>query len=77
MVQSLLSLIFSVAGGIAFLYVMYGSTIVLTSRGNIERLNYGRQLLYGSIVGLIFCFLSLFIIQFLAVQVFQIPGFGK
>ena len=76
-VQSLLSILFSVAGGIAFLYILYGGIVTLTSRGNIERLNHGRRLLYGAIAGLIFCFLSLFIIQLLAVQVFQIPGFGK
>lgn len=76
-IQSLLSVVFSVAGGIAFLYILYGSTVVLSSRGNIERLNHGRRLLYGAIVGLIFCFMSLFIIQFIGTQILQIPGFGK
>src|SRR3989344_8921386 len=40
-VQSLLNIIFSISGGIAFLYLLYGSFIIATSQAHPERLNYG------------------------------------
>lgn len=74
-VQILLNIIFSVIGGIAFLYLIYGSFTVLTSQAEPERLNYGKRLVYGAIVGLIFSLLSGFIVNFLASGILKIPGF--
>ena len=54
-VQAMLDLIFRIVGGIAFLYFIYGSFLVLTSQADPERLNHGRQTLYGAIVGLLNC----------------------
>ena len=74
-VQILLNVIFSVIGGIAFLYLIYGSFTVLTSQAEPERLNYGKRLIYGAIIGLIFSLLSGFIVKFLASGILKIPGF--
>lgn len=74
-VQILLNIIFSLIGGIAFLYLMYGSFTVLTSQAEPERLNYGKRLIYGAIVGLIFSLLSAFIVNFIASGILKIPGF--
>src|SRR3989344_2319036 len=74
-VQTLLNIIFSMIGGIAFLYLMYGSFTVLTSQAAPERLNYGKRLIYGAIVGLIFSLLSAFIVNFIASGILKIPGF--
>ena len=74
-VQTLLNIIFSMIGGIAFLYLMFGSFTVLTSQAEPERLNYGKRLIYGAIVGLIFSLLSAFIVNFLAKGILKIPGF--
>lgn len=76
-VQSLLNIIFSAAGGIAFLYLIYGSYIIATSQANPERLNYGRRVVYGAISGLIFTFASVFIVNFIASGILKIPGFGE
>ncbi|MCX6732152.1 MAG: hypothetical protein NTV98_01275, partial [Candidatus Roizmanbacteria bacterium] len=38
-VQALLNVIFSLAGGLAFLYLMYGGFIILTSQADPEHLN--------------------------------------
>lgn len=76
-VQSLLNIIFSLAGGIAFLYLLYGSFILATSQANPERLNYGKRVVYGAIAGLIFTLGSVFVIKFIASGVLKIPGFGE
>lgn len=73
-VQILLNFMFSVVGGIAFLYILYGSFVILTSRAEPERLSYGKRLVVGAITGVIFSLVSLFIVNFLANQIFQIPS---
>lgn len=76
-VQSLLNIIFAAAGGIAFLYLIYGSFIIATSQSNPEKLNYGKRVVYGSIAGLIFTLGSVFIVKFIASGILKIPGFGE
>ena len=75
-VQKFLDFLFQIIGGIAILYFMYGSFLVLTSRGDPERLNHGKQTLYASVAGLVFSLLSLLIVQLLANGILRIPGFG-
>lgn len=67
---------FSIVGGIAFLYFLYGAGIIATSRADPERLNHGKRIVYGSIVGLLFVLFSVFIIRFVAGSL-GVPGFGK
>ena len=74
-VQSLLNIIFSISGGIAFLYLLYGSFVIATSQANPEKLNYGKRVVYGAIAGLIFTIGSVFIVKFIASGVLKIPGF--
>jgi hypothetical protein len=74
-VQSLLNIVFSLAGGIAFLYLLYGAFIITTSQANPEKLNYGKRLVWGAIIGLIFTLSSVFLIKFIASGVLKIPGF--
>lgn len=76
-VQSLLNIIFSLSGGIAFLYLLYGSFIIITSQEEPEKLNYGKRVVYGAITGLIFTLSSVFIVKFVASGVLKIPGFGE
>lgn len=75
-VQTLLNLIFSVAGLIALIYFIYGSYLVLTSQADPEKLGEGRRVISGAIIGLIFSLLSVFIINLLASGVLKIPGFS-
>lgn len=75
-ITPILNMMFSLAGGIAFLYLMYGAFLILTSRGDFEQLNQGKRTVYGSIVGLIFTLSSVFVINLLANGVLKIPGFG-
>jgi len=75
-VQKLLNVIFSLSGGLAFLYLMYGAFIILTSQADPERLNYGRRLVYGAIVGLIITLGSVFMVNIIGSGILRIPGFN-
>ncbi|MFH0773606.1 MAG: hypothetical protein V1922_04830 [bacterium] len=75
-VQALLNVVFSLAGGLAFLYLMYGGFVILTSQADPERLNYGRRLIYGAIVGLIITISSVFVVNLIGSGILHIPGFN-
>lgn len=76
-IQILLKTVFSIVGGVAFLYLLYGAFILATSQNDPAKLNYGKRLVYGAIIGLIFSLTSVLIINFIASQVLKIPGFGS
>ncbi len=67
------SFFFSIIGGVAFLFFIYGSALVATARSDPGRLNQGKRILIGSIVGLLFALLSVFIIRFIS-QSLGLPG---
>lgn len=75
--QAILNVIFGIAGGIAFLYILFGAFQVATSQNNPERLNYGKRLIIGSIVGLIVSLSAVFIVNFIGAQILRVPGFGN
>lgn len=77
LVQVMLNVVFGVTGGIAFLYIIYGSITILTSRADPEKLNHGKRLIVGSIIGLLFSVGAVFIVNFVATNILKIPGFGK
>lgn len=64
---------FSLVGGIAFLYFLYGAGVIATSRADPERLNYGKRIIYGSIIGLLFTLFSVFIIRTISTSL-GLPG---
>ncbi|MDH7475981.1 MAG: pilin [Microgenomates group bacterium] len=72
--KKLLDLIFGIAGGVAFLYLIYGAFLILTSQSNPERLEQGKSRVYGAIVGLIFVLFIVFIINFIVQQVLRLPS---
>jgi hypothetical protein len=72
-VQSVLNIIFSAIGGIAFLYLLYGASIVATSQDNPERLNYGKRVIYGAIAGLLFGLFSVFTTKTISTGILKIP----
>jgi hypothetical protein len=64
-----------VAGGIAFLLILFGGLQIMTSAGNPEQLNAGRELVSSAITGLLLIIFSIFLLQFIGVNVIGIPGF--
>lgn len=77
LVQVIMNLLFGTVGGIAFLYILYGSFIVLTSRSDAERLNYGKRILMGAMVGLAISLGAIFILNLIANDVLKLPGFSR
>ncbi len=75
-VQTLLNIGFGMAGGIAFLLILYGGFQIIVSAGNPEKLNEAREIVTAAIVGLLFVLFSVFILRFIGVDVLQLPGFG-
>lgn len=69
----MLNFIFRIAGGIAFLYILYGSFLILTSQANPERLSQGKRTVYGAVIGLAFVLLSVFITNLITNQILKIP----
>jgi hypothetical protein len=65
-----------VGGGIAFLLIIYGGFMVMTSSGNPERLKAGQELLTSAISGLILLIFSVFILKFIGVDILGLGAFG-
>lgn len=61
-----------VGSGIAFLLILYASFMIMTSAGNPERLKAGQELLTSAISGLILLIFSVFILNFIGVNILGI-----
>lgn len=68
-----LSWAIGIAGGIAFILIFYAGIIIITSAGNPQRLQAGRELLTAAIAGIAFLVLSVIILRFIGVTVLGIP----
>lgn len=76
-VRSVLSIIFGMAGGTAFLMVLWGSAMVLTSSGDPVRLQSGKETIVSSVAGILLILFSTFLLSVIGVDILKIPGFGK
>lgn len=74
-INTILNMLFRIAGGLAFLYLLYGSYVVMTSRDNPEQVARGRATIIGSIVGVVFALSATLILNFIGGTI-GIPGFG-
>ena len=66
----------SFAGMFALICIIYSSIRIQISRGNPETIQNARERLTSCIIGLILIIFSVFILQFIGVKIFGIPGFG-
>lgn len=66
----------SIAGGIAFLYLIYGGFIFLTSSGNPERLAHGKEIIVSAMSGLLLIIFSIFLLRVIGVDILNLPGFS-
>jgi len=63
-----------IGGGIAFLLIVFAGFQIMTSAGNPERLQAGRELLTSAIAGLILLVFSVFILRIIGVDILKLPG---
>ena len=65
-----------IAGGIAFLLIVYAGFMIMTAQGNPERLKAGQELLTSAISGLILLILSIFVLRFIGIDILGLNRFG-
>lgn len=65
----------SLIGMVGLLYLIYGGYHVLTSGGNPQRLQKGKEYILYAIIGILFAIFGFVFIQFIAGGVLRIPGF--
>jgi hypothetical protein len=64
-----------IAGGISFLYFLYGCFLILTSSGNPEKIEEAKQIIVSALSGLLLIIFSVFILQIIGVGILRLPGF--
>ena len=74
--QTFFQLGIGIAGGIAFLLILYGGLKMMLSAGNPEALNEGREVVTSAIFGLLLIIFSVFILKIIGVNVLGLPGFS-
>lgn len=74
LVAKLLPTIFGIAGGIAFLMMVYGFIMISTSSGDEKKVQAAKQIVTSAIIGLLVSVFALFLYRLIAVQILHIPG---
>lgn len=64
-----------IAGGISFLYFLYGCFLIITSSGNPEKIEEAKQIIVSALSGLLLIIFSVFILQVIGVSILRLPGF--
>jgi hypothetical protein len=75
-VQKTLNIVFGIAGGLTFLSVIYGSVVVLTSKGEPLNIQNGKEIITSSLIGLLLIIFSVFLLKVVGVDILKIPGIG-
>jgi hypothetical protein len=65
-----------VGGGIAFILIVYSGFMIMTAAGNPERLKAGQELLTSAITGLVLMIFSVFVLNFIGVDILGLGAFG-
>ena len=62
-------------GGIALLSLIWGGYIILTSRGDPQRVNNGKSYIFYAIIGLLLAIFGFVFIQTIVVDILRVPNF--
>ena len=73
-VKWLLPTLFGIAGGIAFLLMIYGFILMATSGGDPKKFQGAKETVTSAITGLLFSIFSLFIARLIILDILKIPG---
>lgn len=66
-----------IGGGIAFILILVAGFQIMTSQGDPQRLQAGKELLTSAVTGLVLIIFSVFILQFIGVNILGIPGLSR
>src|SRR3990167_5394482 len=66
---ALLSLSIGIAGGIAFLIIVYAGFLLMTSTGNPERIKHGQDLMTAALAGLVMIIFSVVLLRLIGVNI--------
>jgi len=70
----LLGWLFGVAGGIAFVLMVFGFIMLGTSQGDEKKAAGAKETITSAITGLLVSIFAVFILKLIAVNILQIPG---
>jgi len=70
----LLPILFSIAGGIAFLLMVYGFILMTMSNGDPKAVQGAKETVTSAIVGLLISIFAIFIFRLVALDILKIPG---
>lgn len=77
LVKDLLTFVVAIAGGLAFLLMLLGAFQILTSTGNPEALQAGRERFQNAIIGLLFVIFAVLLLQIIGADILKLPDFGR
>lgn len=63
-------------GGVSLLFIIVGGYNILTSRGNPEQVNVGKNYIFYSILGLLLAIFGYLFIEIFLVDILHLPGFS-
>lgn len=75
-VAQLLGWVIGLGGGIAFLLIVWGGFQIVTSSGNPEKLDAGKEIIVSALTGLLMIIFSVILLHLIGVDILKIPGFG-
>jgi hypothetical protein len=70
----LLEFVFGIAGGIAFLLMIYGFILISTTGGDPKKMQGAQETVSSAITGLVVCIFAVFLLRLIAVDILRIPG---
>lgn len=71
--NDILRIAFGMAGGIAFIVLVFGAFKVLASRGDPDSLQAGREVITSALAGLLFIMLSILILRTVSIDILGLP----
>lgn len=75
LIKDFLTFIIAISGGFAFLLMLLGAFGMITSAGNPEHLQAGRDRFQSAIIGLLFVIFAVLLFQILGANILKIKGF--
>lgn len=75
-VEKFLELAIGIGGGVAFLLMLWGGFTVITSTGNPEKINKGKETITSAVIGLLFIIFSVVLFQIIGYDILGLGPLG-